>query len=75
MKFIVKISGEVEVEADSKAAATREAREELAFEAQQHTTRFIMLDFVAIEDEREPRHSHGCICADCAGAELTSGND
>lgn len=26
-------------------------------------------------DDRDPRHSHDCICADCAGAVLTSDND
>ena len=32
-------------------------------------------DFVEQQVDRDPPHSHGCICADCSGAELTADND
>ena len=35
-----------------------------------------LLAFVEREKQnREPSHQTGCICADCAGAELTADND
>ncbi len=27
------------------------------------------------DEDREPGHAFGCICADCSGAELTADND
>lgn len=46
--------------------ATREETERLADLIEQA---------IGADDEKEPPHSHGCICADCSGAELTADND